>query len=162
MTETEQTVSDETPSGTEAGGPPMSRMTVSVLSLVGFFDALYLWAHNAGLMGPIVCGLGDCEAVQSSVYSKLGPIPVSALGVAGYVALLVLALVGVQPAQRRSRLIGGLLLACATVGVAFSGYLTYLEARVIHAWCQYCVASAIIMTLIFLTTLAEIPRLKRT
>ena len=44
--------------------PPLNRMLVSVLSLIGFFVALYLWAHNAGLTGPIVCGVGDCATVQ--------------------------------------------------------------------------------------------------
>ena len=39
-------------------------------------------------------------------------------------------------------------------------YLTYLEAAVFRAWCQYCVASAIIITLIFFTTLPEIGRLR--
>jgi hypothetical protein len=39
-------------------GPPLNRMLISVLSLIGFFVALYLWAHNAGLTGPIVCGVG--------------------------------------------------------------------------------------------------------
>ena len=140
--------------------PPLSRMLVSVLSLVGFFVALYLWAHNAGLTGPIVCGVGDCATVQSSVYAKIGPVPVSAIGVAGYVALFVLSFVGLQPQLRESRAISALLLGGAAFGVAFSAYLTYLEAAVIEAWCQYCVASAIIITLIFFATLPEIGRLR--
>jgi uncharacterized membrane protein len=135
-------------------------MLVSVLSLIGFFVALYLWAHNAGLTGPIVCGVGDCATVQSSPYARIGPVPVSAIGVAGYVALFALSLIGLQPARCDSKLIGGLLLGGSAAGVAFSAYLTYLEAAVIRAWCQYCVASAIIITLIFFTTLPEIARLR--
>jgi uncharacterized membrane protein len=141
-------------------GPPLNRMLVSVLSLIGFFVALYLWAHNAGLTGPIVCGVGDCATVQSSEYARIGGVPVSAIGVAGYVALFVLSMMGLQPPLRASRTIAALLLAGATFGVAFSAYLTYLEAAVIQAWCQYCVASAIIITLIFFTTLPEVRRLK--
>jgi len=140
--------------------PPLNRMLVSVLSLIGFFVALYLWAHNSGLTGPIVCGVGDCATVQSSPYARIGPIPVSAIGVAGYTALFALSLVGLQPSRRESRLIGGLLLAGAAFGVAFSAYLTYLEAAVIRAWCQYCVASAIIITLVFFATLPEVTRLR--
>jgi uncharacterized membrane protein len=135
-------------------------MLVSVLSLIGFFVALYLWAHNAGLTGPIVCGISDCATVQTSPYARIGPIPVSAIGVAGYAALFALSLVGLQPNQRDSRMIAGLLLAGAAFGVAFSAYLTYLEAEVIRAWCQYCVASAIIITLVFFATLPEIARLR--
>ncbi|MBM4185104.1 MAG: vitamin K epoxide reductase family protein [Gemmatimonadetes bacterium] len=141
-------------------GAPLNRMLVSVLSLIGFFVALYLWAHNAGLTGPIICGVGDCATVQSSEYARIGGVPVSAIGVAGYVALFVLSMMGLQPGRRSSRAIAALLLSGSTFGVAFSAYLTYLEAAVIQAWCQYCVASAIIITLIFFATLPEIPRLR--
>lgn len=141
-------------------GPPLNRMVVSVLSLIGFFVALYLWAHNAGLTGPIICGVGDCATVQSSEYARIAGVPVSAIGVAGYVALFVLSMMGLRPAGVGSPVIAGLLLAGSTFGVAFSAYLTYLEAAVIQAWCQYCVASAIIITLIFLATLPEVARLK--
>jgi uncharacterized membrane protein len=135
-------------------------MLVSVLSLIGFFVALYLWAHNAGLTGPIVCGIGDCATVQSSSYARIAGVPVSAIGVAGYVALFVLSLVGLQPGMRASSAVAALLLGGALFGVAFSAYLTYLEAAVIRAWCQYCVASAIIITLVFFATLPEIARLR--
>ena len=143
-----------------AAGPPLNRMLASVLSLIGFFVALYLWAHNSGLTGPIVCGVGDCATVQSSSYARIGGVPVSAIGVAGYTALFALSMLGLQPGRRESKAIGALLLAGAFFGVAFSAYLTYLEAAVIRAWCQYCVASAIIITLIFFTTLPEIGRLR--
>jgi len=142
------------------GTPPTNRMAVAVLALVGLFVALFLWAHNAGLTGPIQCGIGDCATVQSSEYARLGPVPVSAIGVAGYAALVALALLGLQPAHRDSRLVGTLLLAGSGSGVAFSAWLTYLEAFVIHAWCQYCVISAIVITLIFFASLPEVARIR--
>ena len=85
------------------GAPPTNRMAVAVLALVGLFVALFLWAHNAGLTGPIQCGIGDCATVQSSEFARIGPVPVSAIGVAGYAALVGLALLGLQPAHRDSR-----------------------------------------------------------
>jgi uncharacterized membrane protein len=45
-------------------------------------------------------------------------------------------------------------------GGLFSAYLTYLEAFVIQAWCQYCVASAIIIALIFVASIPEVARLR--
>jgi len=144
-----------------ASPPPMNRMVIAVLAMIGLFVALYLMAHNMGLTGPIVCGVGDCGTVQSSVYAKVGPIPVSAIGVAGYLILLCLAYLGVQPIQRESPLIGAFLFGGSLGGVTFSAYLTYLEAFVIEAWCQYCVISAVVMLLIFLASLPEVPRFIR-
>ena len=146
--------------GAAVAAPPMNRMVVAVLALGGFFVALYLFAHNLGLGGPIVCGVGDCATVQSSQYATLGPVPVSVIGVLGYVVLLGLAFVGLRPDHRESRLIGGLLLAGSLGGGLFSAYLTYLEAFVIEAWCQYCVASAIIIMLIFFASIPEVARLR--
>ncbi len=116
------------------------------MALVGFFIAFYLLAHSLGWTGSLLCGVGNCERVQQSPYARIGPIPVAGLGVVGYVILLVVSFMGIQPAGRESRALGGLLFAGGLVGFAFSLYLTYLEAAVIHAWCQWCVMSAIIMT----------------
>jgi uncharacterized membrane protein len=140
--------------------PPTNRMVITLLALIGFFVASYLWAHNAGLTGPIVCGVGDCATVQASEYATIGFVPVSAIGVLGYLVLLGLSFAGLQPAHRASRAIGALLLAGSAGGVAFSGYLTYLEAFVIQAWCQYCVISAILITLIFFASLPEVARIR--
>ncbi len=43
-----------------------------------------------------------------------------------------------------------LLLLLATGGLAFSGYLTYVELFVINAVCRWCVVSALITAAIFL------------
>jgi uncharacterized membrane protein len=142
------------------GAPPTNRMVVTLLALIGFFVALYLWAHNAGLTGPIVCGVGDCATVQASEFAYIGPVPVSSIGVFGYVILIALGITGIRPAYRHSRVIGALLLAGSASGVVFSAWLTYLEAFVIHAWCQYCVISAILITLIFFASLPEVARLR--
>lgn len=139
--------------------PPRNRMAIALLALVGLLIALYMLAYALGLTGPVICGVGDCEAVQNSPYSRLGPIPVAAFGVLGYLALLLVSFMGLQPASRGSRFVPGALLAGGALGLVFTAYLTYLEAFVIHAWCQWCVASAIIMVLAFLASLPEVRRL---
>lgn len=139
--------------------PPKNRMAVALLALVGLLVALYMLAYALGLTGPVICGVGDCEAVQSSPYSRVGPFPIAGFGVLGYLGLLALALLGLQPSYRASRLVPLGLLAGGVLGVAFSAYLTYLEAFVIHAWCQWCISSAIIMVLAFLASLPELRRL---
>ena len=74
--------------------------------------------------------------------------------------LLLTSFVGIQPGKRDSRLVSVVLLATASFGLGVSGYLTYLEAYVIHAWCQWCVISAVLMTLIFLASLVEVRRFR--
>jgi uncharacterized membrane protein len=137
----------------------MNLMAVSVLSLVGLFISLYLLAHSLGFTGPVMCGIGDCEAVQASRYSNIGPIPISGIGSVGYLLLLVLAFLGLQPRFSMSKFVSLLLLGGSFFGVAFSAYLTYLEAFVIRAWCQWCVSSAVIISVIFILLLPEIRKL---
>jgi Vitamin K epoxide reductase family len=49
--------------------------------------------------------------------------------------------------------------AFALIGVGFSAWLTYLEAARIHAWCQWCIASATVMTLLAITLVWRITQL---
>ena len=142
--------------------PPVNRMAIAVLSLAGFFVAFYLLAHHLGWVGSLMCGVGDCATVQASKWAKMGPLPVPLLGVGGYVALLAVSLSGIQPAGTDSLVVSLVLLAFATVAFGLSIWFTYLEAFVIHAWCQWCVVSAILCTLIFLAALPELKRLRNT
>jgi uncharacterized membrane protein len=139
--------------------PPLNRMIISILALLGFLVALYMWAYAAGLTGAVLCSVGDCEAVQNSEFSKIWGIPVAAFGVLGYLALLAVSLAGLQTGFRRSRVIPAFLFVGGVIGAVFSAYLTYLEANVIHAWCQWCVTSASIMVLAFLASLPELKRM---
>jgi uncharacterized membrane protein len=78
-------------------------------------------------------------------------IPVALYGVAGYLACLVCALVGIQVGGERRHWSDALLLLGSLAGVAFSGWLTYVEAVLIEAWCRWCVGSAVIITLLAVT-----------
>lgn len=140
--------------------PPRLRMAIAVLALVGLLVAGYLSLHRMGLIGSLQCSLGGCEIVQSSRYAVFLGVPVAYMGLVAYVGLLAVALVGVQPANAASPRISTALLVGSGVGVAFSAYLTYLEAAVIHAWCQWCIISAVIVTIIFLLAVVERLRLR--
>lgn len=145
-----------TPEGVLPGDevtPPLSRMAVAVLSLLGMFVAGYLALYKLGYLGFIQCGTGGCETVQASKYAVFLGIPVAVWGIGEYVALFVLAMLGVQPRWAGSRGIALALFGIAAVGVVFTVYLTYLEAAVINAWCRWCIGSAVIITLVFLFTI---------
>jgi uncharacterized membrane protein len=129
------------------------RQAIALLALAGFFVALYLWLYKIGLAGELKCGTGDCETVQTSRWADLLGIPVAFYGVVGYAVLLAVALVGLRPAWLGRRGPTLLLAALATAGTAFSAWLTYLELFVIHAICRWCVASAVIVLLIWLVSL---------
>ena len=110
-----------------------------VVAVIGTAIAAYLtYIHYAGIE-PICAASGGCEKVQSSEYAELAGIPVALLGLIGYVAILVAALLPGDGA----RLVAASL---ALGGFVFSLYLTYLELFEIDAICQWCVGSAILMT----------------
>jgi uncharacterized membrane protein len=138
------------------GALPRARMAIAVLSLIGLIVAGYLSLHRMGFIGELQCSIGGCEVVQSSRYAVFLGMPVAYLGLVAYVGLLVVSLIGVQPGRERDRRISIALLAGSAVGVLFSAYLTYLEAFVIHAWCQWCVISAVIVTCIFVISVIEV------
>ncbi len=117
------------------------RTAIAVLSILGVAIAVYLTIVDfLGETPPCVAG-GGCATVANSPYSHLLGVPVSLYGVVGYLAILASALV----AGDRGRIAGfGLALA----GFGFSLYLTYLELFVIEAICQWCVASAVVMTVL--------------
>ncbi|MGI9659783.1 MAG: vitamin K epoxide reductase family protein [Gaiellaceae bacterium] len=131
------------------------RVLVATLALLGAGIASYLlyvrYAHVA-----IACTSGGCEKVQSSRYAKLAGIPVAGLGLFGYLAILATTFRD-SPSAR----IGGMWLAA--IGVSFSLYLLVIQVAVVDAICQWCVASDIVMLLVFFATLLRLraPRAPR-
>jgi len=129
------------------------RQAIVLLALVGLLVATYLWLYKIGVIGELQCGTGGCEVVQTSRYADLFGIPVAFYGVAGYAVLFVLGLAGLQPARAGDRRLAVLVAALATAGFAFTLYLTSLELLVLHAICRWCIASAAIMTAIWVLAL---------
>jgi uncharacterized membrane protein len=123
-------------------------LAITAIALLGVGIATYLvYVHYAGIQPFCVSGGGGCEKVQTSDYAKLAGIPVAVLGLAGYLAILASLFVRGD----LGRMAG---VAIALSGFGFSLYLTYREIFTIKAICQWCVASAVLMTLLaVLTTL---------
>jgi uncharacterized membrane protein len=118
------------------------RILIAVGALLGLAIAGYLTYVHYAELGPVCVGGGKaCEKVQNSSASELAGIPVAVLGLVGYAGILLSAAL---PGEV-GRLLGALL---AISGLAFSLYLTYEELFVIHAVCQWCVASAVIMAIL--------------
>ncbi len=132
------------------------RMIVAALALAGIFIGLYLTLYKIGVIGELTCSIGSCETVNTSKWSWFLGLPVAAWGLFFYVDVFAIALVGTMPRFESEPVISLVLTAEAAVGVLFSAWLTYLELAVIHAICIWCVTSAIVVTLIFLTSLLDL------
>ncbi len=117
------------------------RIAAAVIAIAGFAVSTYIAIEEGGGGSPkCLVGGGGCETVAESKYSDLAGINVAVIGIAGYSVLLASALVPGDLGR-----FGGFM--AALIGFGFSAYLTYLELFVIDAICQWCVASAILMTL---------------
>lgn len=128
-------------------------MLLVLLSLAGLLDASYITIEAArGVTPPChLKSIFDCGAVLNSQWSHLGPLPLSALGIVFYGVFFVLAsLHMLKPnVDRRLTLFMGV---WALGGLAFTGYLTFIQAVVIGAFCFYCVISAATSTSLFVVT----------
>jgi uncharacterized membrane protein len=139
----------------------LRRQALVLLALVGLLVATYLWLYKIGVVGELKCGTGSCETVQASRYAELLGVPVALYGVAGYGALFAIGLAGLDPARASDPRLTRLLAALATAGFSFSMYLTAIELFVLHAVCRWCVASAVIMTAIWVLSLSLVGRAAR-
>jgi uncharacterized membrane protein len=129
-------------------------IAILVFTTIGFLDAAYLTYVHYFNLGGLLCigashGHSSCETVQSSTWSKVAGIPVALLGLIGYVGLYVSYFVAARINGEFGR---GMSFCIALIGFGFSAYLTYRELFSIHAICEWCVGSAVCMTVIVVLT----------
>ena len=117
------------------------RASAAVVAAIGTLVSAYLtWVHYSGNLA-LCIGVGGCEAVQNSRFSVVGPVPIALIGLAGFIAMLAVALLRLRddaPAWSDTALFG--LSLAATLYVA---YLTYIELFVLGAVCPWCVMVAV-------------------
>jgi uncharacterized membrane protein len=116
------------------------RITLIVLTVVGLCIASYLTYIHYEDIKPVCTAGASCIKVQSSVYAKLAGVPVALIGLLGYIGILGSLLVRESENSRLATM------AFTLVGFGFSAYLTYRELFSIHAICEWCASSAVIMT----------------
>lgn len=131
---------------------------VPILSILGILDSLYLSYVKIAHAQPFCAGLGDCETVNSSIYSVFAGIPIAYLGVGMYLTLLLLSGWGWRLPSPLADYVPLAIFGISLGGVLYSAYLTYLELYVIEAICIYCVISAVVITLIFAWSLWRLMR----
>lgn len=145
-------------------------MLLIFLSIMGIADAGYLtWNKLNNIMPPCAPG-SDCGAVLSSPWASIGPVPLAAIGLIFYTTVLILSALKMLDFDLpkyskkfwnlfrlnsnntwRFLTIGDLLLILTSLGLIFSMILVSIMAFSIRAWCEYCLVSATISTLLFIT-----------
>jgi uncharacterized membrane protein len=134
------------------------KYVITILALGGMVvSILALAVHYSTDTQP--CSINekwDCGIVNHSQYAEIAHIPVAAIGIAGYIAITGLALLGLR----------FFTFVSAVGGLAFSLYLTHIERDILQVWCVYCVSSLAIISLITVLSLwwvaTKPPRQKRT
>jgi uncharacterized membrane protein/protein-disulfide isomerase len=123
-----------------------------VLTSAGIMIAGYL-SITTMLGVEAACGkTGGCGKVAASAYAKLAGIPVAYLGLAAYIGLFALVLLKTLSGDS-DRKLHRLSLFGSAAGAGFSLFLMYASLMIVKATCPWCIASAVTMTLLFLTHL---------
>jgi len=121
-------------------------LIAALISLIGLGDAIYLTVQHitgASLRCTIISG---CSEVLSSPYAQVGPVPLAAVGAAAYFVVFSLAIL----AAFGYPLVKLLLKILLALMFLMTLWLLYLQAFVIHHFCQYCLLSAAVTTVLTL------------
>ena len=124
------------------------RITLIVLATIGVALAGYLtYLHYTGTEPPCSIKGNPCSQVQKSRYSELAGVPVALIGLLGYLAILGSLLARETETSRFATA------ALTLGGFGFSAYLTAREVFTLEKICEWCVGSAILMTIMMLLSL---------
>ena len=111
------------------------------LSAIGTSETVYLVRKRIASEQP-VCLIGeDCTLVLTSRYNKLFIIPNDVLGLLFYIAVSFIAgflVIGIEPLAFWAFVFK----LSVAIGALLSLFFTYLQWRVIRAWCFWCLMSA--------------------
>lgn len=129
-----------------------SRGPITIVSLVLAMVGLGLWAYLSYVhynINAFVCSGGGCELVQSSEYSEMFGVPIAMFGVAMFLAIIAGIILRELRPETIELVSTGILVILLTA-VSSWAHLTYLELNVIHAVCQWCVATSIVTALLLI------------
>ena len=119
-----------------------------VLAVVGLALSAYLSYVHYNL-DALVCGTGSCELVQTSEYSEMFGIPIAIFGVVMFIVVIAGIILRELRPETADLVSTGILVILLTA-ILYWIYLTYLEINVIHAICQWCVASSLTTLALFI------------
>jgi len=116
---------------------------IAFLAALGIGVAAYIAIAAANGDAPVcLVGSNGCETVARSSWSHVAGVNIAVFGIVAYTLLLATAFFANDLAR-----FGGFVLALG--GFGYSVFLTYVELFKIDATCQWCLASALLMTILF-------------
>lgn len=118
------------------------------LGISGYLAFLYLQDRD-----PVCFGDSNCGHIFSSSYSRIWGMPLPVLGWVMYAVLTGMGLLAYWDKKKYRPLIALGMYTIALAGTIYSACLTYLQVSVLHAFCPWCLASAAVVTCIFLISL---------
>ena len=121
-------------------------MTVDLLAMAacsGTAAVLSLWMfiHGRGSRGLPGCGSGSaCDAVARTRWARVGPVPVAALGLVTYAAVVALALLDASRSTRNQHHLAAAAILAGLTPILAGGALWFLllQAVVVRRLCPYC------------------------
>lgn len=119
---------------------------VALCSIVGALVSGLALQHHYQRDSSSFCNINaafDCDVVNRSSYSKIAGVPVALVGMLLYLLLLGLAIFQKEKAETPA-----LIFFLSASGLAFSLYLTYVEAELLRTWCILCLSSLLSIGLI--------------
>ena len=131
----------------------MTRMAIPILGMLGMGISGYLGFSYWLGEEPMCFGGSGCGHVFTSPYSHIWGIPLPLLGLAMYVVLTGLGLLVLKLRGNARPFVALSIYTVALAGTLYSACLTYLQFAVIHALCTWCLASALVVTSIFILSL---------
>ncbi|HET6851560.1 MAG TPA: vitamin K epoxide reductase family protein [Pyrinomonadaceae bacterium] len=121
----------------------------ALLALLGLADAIYLTVEHVTGQSVRCTIVAGCSEVLSSSYAVVAGIPLAMVGAAAYFSVFDLALLAAFGYRVAATLLTPLVIAMFLVSL----WLIYLQAFVIHAFCQFCLFSAAITFALFVCVL---------
>lgn len=125
-------------------------MATGIIGALGVVNAGYLALTALAGVAPNCNFIRGCNLVAASPYSHIFGVPLAVFGVFFYAVITGLALFAFVSKQVR---IAPLMLFFTVPGFLLSLYFLYLQAAIIHAYCEYCLFSLFDATVLFLLSL---------
>ena len=139
---------------------PRLMLTIALLAVLGVAVSAVSLYHHFGTSKTSFCDLGqsfNCDVVNRSSYSTMAGLPVALIGIVGYLLILALATIYRQKVETPF-----MLMIASLAGLGFALYLTYVEARILYAWCILCLSSlAVIFAIAAVSAAVVTTSLKR-